>query len=123
MKKLRSTSTDEALESSGKLAKQASGSVLVRYGDTVVLVTRYRRATARKHRLLPADRRLPGKDLRGGKIPGGFFKREGSPPKKRCDLAADRPAAAANFAEGFLCETQVIATCSPPTGKHPDVSL
>jgi polyribonucleotide nucleotidyltransferase len=96
----------------GRLAKQAGGSALVRYGDTVVLVT----ATANKDAregidFFPLTVDYQEKTFAAGRIPGGFFKREGRPSEKEVltSRLIDRPLRP-NFAEGFYCETQVIAT-------------
>ena len=93
----------------GEIARQAGGAVLVSLDDTVVLVT----VVAAKQcqagtGLLPADRRLPGKDLRRRKIPGGFFKREGRPSEKETltSRLIDRPIRPL-FPDGFYNEVQV----------------
>src|SRR2546423_3609123 len=95
----------------GKLAKQAHGSALVRYGDTVVLVT----ACAAKEPREGLDFFPLTVDYRenfyaAGKIPGGFFKREGKPSEREVlnSRLIDRPIRPL-FAEGFKNETQVIA--------------
>jgi polyribonucleotide nucleotidyltransferase len=96
----------------GKMAKQANGSVLVRYGETVVLVT----ATASKNPLEGADF-LPltvnYQEMRyaAGKFPGGFFKREARPTEKDIltSRLIDRPLRPL-FPKGYSNETQVIAT-------------
>jgi len=95
----------------GRMAKQASGSVVVRYGDAMVLVT----ATANfmeeaKQSFFPLQVEYREKTYAAGKIPGGFFKREGRPSEKEI-LAArliDRPIRPL-FKEGFFSETQIIA--------------
>ena len=95
----------------GKLAKQAHGAAIVRYGDTVVLVT-----------ACAADKPREGIDFfpltvdyrenfyAAGKIPGGFFKREGKPSEREVlnSRMIDRPMRPL-FDEGFKNETQVIA--------------
>jgi polyribonucleotide nucleotidyltransferase len=96
----------------GRVAKQADGAALVRYGETVVLVT----AVAAKDFKLDTDFfpltvDYQEKTFAAGKIPGGFFKREGRPSEKEiltCRLIdrSIRPL----FAEGLRCETQIIAT-------------
>ena len=108
----------------GRMAKQADGAALVRYGETVVLVT----AVAAKDLKLDTDF-VPltvdyqEKTFAAGKIPGGFFKREGRPSEKEiltCRLIdrSIRPL----FAEGLRCETQVIATVlSADRENDPDV--
>jgi polyribonucleotide nucleotidyltransferase len=96
----------------GRLAKQASGSALVRYGDTVVLVTAVASREAREGiDFFPLTVDYQEKTFAAGKIPGGFFKREGRPSEKEVltSRLIDRPLRP-NFAEGFVCETQVIAT-------------
>src|SRR5881296_130517 len=108
----------------GKIAKQADGSVTVRYGDTVVLVT----ATAeRKERpgmgFLPLTVDYRENTYAAGKIPGGFFKREGRPTEKEIltSRLIDRPLRPL-FPEGFNCETQVIAlVVSADKENDPDV--
>jgi len=108
----------------GRMAKQADGAALVRYGETVVLVT----AVAAKDLKLDTDFfpltvDYQEKTFAAGKIPGGFFKREGRPSEKEiltCRLIdrSIRPL----FAEGLRCETQVIATVlSADRENDPDV--
>jgi polyribonucleotide nucleotidyltransferase len=94
----------------GRLAKQADGAVLVRLGDTVVLAT----ACAQKEPRVGVDFLPLTVDYRentyaGGKIPGGFFKREGRPNEKEIltSRMIDRPLRPL-FPEGYACETQVI---------------
>ena len=96
----------------GKLAKQAHGSVQVRYGDTVVLVA----ACANKKPRENADFFPLTVDYRenyyaSGRIPGGFFKREGKPTEKEVltSRLIDRPIRPL-FPAGFYCDTQVIAS-------------
>jgi polyribonucleotide nucleotidyltransferase len=108
----------------GKVAKQADGAALVRYGETVVLVT----AVAAKDLktdsdFFPLTVDYQEKTFAAGKIPGGFFKREGRPSEKEiltCRLIdrSIRPL----FSEGLRCETQVIATVlSADRENDPDV--
>ncbi len=108
----------------GRLAKQADGAALVRYGETVVLVT----AVAEKESKLDTDFfpltvDYQEKTFAAGKIPGGFFKREGRPSEKEiltCRLIdrSIRPL----FSEGLRCETQVIATVlSADRENDPDI--
>ena len=96
----------------GRLAKQASGSVLVRSGETMVLVT----SVAEKHGregidFFPLTVDYLEMTYAAGKIPGGFFKREGRPTEKEILTARfiDRPIRPL-FPKGFKCETQIIAT-------------
>ena len=108
----------------GRLAKQADGAALVRYGETVVLVTA---VAARELKLdtdfFPLTVDYQEKTFAAGKIPGGFFKREGRPSEKEiltCRLIdrSIRPL----FSEGLRCETQVIATVlSADRENDPDV--
>ena len=95
---------------SGDVAKQADGAVTVRFGDTVVLVTA---CAARKPRegidFLPLTVDYRENTYAAGKIPGGFFRREGRPNEKevltsRMIARPLRPL----FPEGYACETQVI---------------
>jgi polyribonucleotide nucleotidyltransferase len=108
----------------GRVAKQADGAALVRYGETVVLVT----AVAAKDLktdtdFFPLTVDYQEKTFAAGKIPGGFFKREGRPSEKEiltCRLIdrSIRPL----FSEGLRCETQVIATVlSADRENDPDV--
>ena len=109
---------------SGRIAKQAGGSALVRYGDTVVLVTA---VAAREPReaidFFPLTVDYQEKTFAAGKIPGGFFKREGRPSEKEVltSRLCDRPLRPL-FPDGFRCETQVIATVlSYDKENDPDV--
>src|SRR5438128_11991090 len=95
----------------GKLAKQAGGSVLVRYGDSVVLVTTCHAATAREGiDFLPLTVDYREYTYAAGRIPGGFFKREGKPPEKEVltSRLIDRPIRPL-FPAGWRYETQIIA--------------
>src|SRR5947209_12773440 len=95
----------------GKLAKQAGGSVIVRYGDSVVLVTACRAPTAREGiDFLPLTVDYREYTYASGRIPGGFFKREGKPAEKEvltCRVI-DRPIRPL-FPSGWRYETQIIA--------------
>ena len=71
----------------GKLAKQAHGSVIVRSGDTMVLVAASRAANPRDVDFLPLTVDYREYAYAAGRIPGGFFKREGKPPKRKCSPA------------------------------------
>ena len=109
----------------GKLAKQAHGSVVVRIGDNVVLAT----ATANPDPREGIDFFPLTVDYReytyaGGRIPGGFIKREGRPSEREIltSRMIDRPIRPL-FPEGFRCETQVIAfVLSADTENDPDVA-
>ncbi len=96
----------------GKVARQASGSVLVQYGDTVVLVTA---VTAEKRRegldFIPLTVNYLEMTYAAGRIPGGFFKREGRPSDRETLISRfiDRPLRPL-FPKGFRDEIQIIAT-------------
>src|SRR5512136_2103398 len=96
----------------GKMAKQANGAVVVRCGDTVVLVTAVASKTAKEGQdFFPLTVNYQEKAYAGGKIPGGFFKREGRPSDNEtltCRLI-DRPIRPL-FPDNFLNETQIMAT-------------
>lgn len=97
---------------SGKMAKQANGAVLVRYGDTAVLVTATASAAPREGiDFFPLTVDYEEKLYSVGKIPGGFIKREGR-PSEAAILAGrliDRPIRPL-FADGFRNDVQVVAT-------------
>ncbi len=95
----------------GRLAKQADGSVIVRSGDTVVLVTACAAATPREGiDFLPLTVDYKEYTYASGRIPGGFFKREGKPTEKEVltSRLIDRPIRPL-FPSGWRHETQVIA--------------
>ena len=95
----------------GKLAKQADGSVLVRSGDTVVIVTACHAASAREGiDFLPLTVDYREYTYASGRIPGGFFKREGKPSEKEIltSRLIDRPIRPL-FSSGWRYETQIIA--------------
>ena len=96
----------------GKIARQADGAVLARYGDTVVLCTAvYQREPKPGVDFFPLTVNYQEKAFAAGKIPGGFFKREGRPSEKETltSRLIDRPIRPL-FASGFVNETQVICT-------------
>jgi len=96
----------------GKLARQADGAVLVTFGESTVLVTA---VAAREQKpgqdFFPLSVHYQEKYFAAGKIPGGFFKREGRPTERETLISRliDRPIRPL-FPKGFLNETQVIAT-------------
>jgi polyribonucleotide nucleotidyltransferase len=108
----------------GKLAKQADGAVLVRSGDTVVLVTACHAATAREGiDFLPLTVDYREYTYASGRIPGGFFKREGKPSEKEVltSRLIDRPIRPL-FPAGWRYETQIIALLlSADTDNDADV--
>src|SRR6185436_1261317 len=108
----------------GKLAKQADGSVIVRIGDTVVLVTACHASSAREGiDFLPLTVDYREYTYASGRIPGGFFKREGKPTEKEVltSRVIDRPIRPL-FPSGWRYETQVIAmVLSADTANDSDV--
>ncbi len=94
----------------GKLAKQANGSVMVRYGDTMVLVTAVAGGVREDIDFFPLSVEYREKSFAAGKIPGGFFKREGKPSDKEVLSARliDRPIRPL-FPDEYLNDTQVAA--------------
>src|SRR6478736_5527358 len=104
----------------GKLAKQAGGSVIVRSGDSVVLVTACRAANAREGiDFLPLTVDYREYTYASGRIPGGFFKREGKPAEKEVltSRVIDRPIRPL-FPAGWRYETQVIALVLSADGEN-----
>jgi polyribonucleotide nucleotidyltransferase len=96
----------------GKFAKQADGSVVVKYGDTVVLATAVAKKEARSDiDFFPLTVDYQEKAYAAGKIPGGFFKREGRPTEKEVltSRLIDRPIRPI-FPDGFYSETQGIVS-------------
>jgi polyribonucleotide nucleotidyltransferase len=94
----------------GRMAKQADGAVLVRVGDTVVLATACAQRDPRPGvDFLPLTVDYRENTYAAGKIPGGFFKREGRPNEKEIltSRVIDRPLRPL-FPEGYSCETQVV---------------
>ena len=110
----------------GKVARQADGAVVIRQGDTVVLVTAVYSptpATPRGGDVIPLTVDYREKTYAAGKIPGGFFKREGRPTEKEILTARliDRPIRPL-FPHGFQHELQVMATVLSSDGQYdPDV--
>ena len=108
---------------SGKVAKQANGSALVRYADTVVLATACTTKPREGIDFFPLTVDYREYNYAAGKIPGGFFKREGRPTEKEIltSRLIDRPVRPL-FPEGFNDETQVIAmVLSADSDNNPDV--
>ena len=96
----------------GRLARQADGAVLVSYGETSVLCTAVGQKTPRESvDFLPLTVNYQEKTFAAGKIPGGFFKREGRPSEREVltSRLIDRPLRPL-FASGYRHETQVICT-------------
>ncbi|MEK6777563.1 MAG: polyribonucleotide nucleotidyltransferase [bacterium] len=107
----------------GNVAKQASGSVMARYGDTVVLVAAVSAQNERQGvDFLPLTIQYQEKFYAAGKIPGGFFKREGRPTEFETlsSRLIDRPLRPL-FPDNYFFETQVIATVlSADQQNYPD---
>ncbi len=94
----------------GRFAKQASGAVMVTYGETMVLAAVVADETEREGiDFFPLQVEYREKTSAAGKIPGGFFKREGRPTEKEILSARliDRPIRPM-FSENFRCETQIV---------------
>src|SRR3989449_464067 len=103
---------DEIVFETGKLAKQADGAVLVRSGETMVLATAQGRMEAREGAdFFPLTVDVEERMYAAGKIPGGFFKREGRPTERAILTARmiDRPIRPL-WPKGFKNEVQVICT-------------
>jgi polyribonucleotide nucleotidyltransferase len=108
----------------GRIARQADGAVLCTYGDTVVLCSVVGQRTPKPGiNFFPLTVNYQEKSFAAGKIPGGFFKREGRPSEKEVltSRLIDRPIRPL-FHPNFRCETQVIATVlSHDLENDPDV--
>jgi polyribonucleotide nucleotidyltransferase len=97
--------------STGALAKQADGSVTVRYGDTVLLVTAVAEKEEATTDFMPLTVNYQEMSYAAGRFPGGFFKREGRPSEREVltSRLIDRPLRP-SFMKGYRNETQIIAT-------------
>ena len=108
----------------GRIARQADGAVLAQYGGTTVLATAVAAKEARPGiDFFPLTVNYQEKTFAAGKIPGGYFKREGRPTEKETltSRLIDRPIRPL-FASGFKNETQVIATVlSHDMENDPDI--
>ncbi len=108
----------------GKIAKQADGAAFVSYGDTVVLVAACAAKEAKEGQdFFPLTVDYRENTYAAGKIPGGFFKREGRPTEKEIltSRLIDRPLRPL-FPEGFSCETQIVAlVLSADKENDPDI--
>jgi len=96
----------------GRIARQADGAVLATYGDTAVLCTVvFNKQPKAGIDFFPLTVNYQEKTFAAGKIPGGFFKREGRPTEKETltSRLIDRPIRPL-FAHGFKNETQIICT-------------
>src|ERR671935_2339498 len=108
----------------GKVARQADGAVIAKYGDTTVIATV---VSAKEPKegidFLPLTCNYQEKFYAAGRIPGGYFKREGRPTEKETLVSRliDRPIRPL-FAAGYRCDTQVIATVlSHDLENDPDI--
>ena len=108
----------------GKIARQADGAVMASYGDTIVLCTAVGMKSAKAGQdFFPLTVNYQEKAFAAGKIPGGFFKREGRPSEKETLVSRliDRPIRPL-FPEGFRNEVQVVATVlSHDMENDPDI--
>src|SRR6202158_369220 len=107
----------------GKIARQATVAIVVRYGDTVLLVTACMSSAKNDRDFLPLAVDYREYTYSAGKIPGGFFKREGRPSEREIltSRQIDRPLRPL-FPEGWNRETQVIAmVLSADSENDPDV--
>ena len=107
----------------GKMARQAHGAVVARYGDTVVLSTACMDSKATDKDFLPLTVDYREYTYSAGKIPGGFFKREGRPSEREIltSRLTDRPLRPL-FPEGYSTETQIVSmVLSADSENDPDV--
>jgi polyribonucleotide nucleotidyltransferase len=112
--------SEELIIQAGKLAKQADGAVTVQYGGTVVLVTAVVSKEVKEGTdFLPLTVEYQEKTYAAGKIPGGFFKREGRPSEKEILTARliDRPIRPL-FPDGFINEIQIMCLVLSHDGKN-----
>ncbi|MDD5166363.1 MAG: polyribonucleotide nucleotidyltransferase [Candidatus Omnitrophica bacterium] len=123
IQKIKFGRNDLILET-GRIAKQANGSVTVQYGGTVVLVTACMSGEIREGQdFFPLTVEYQEKTYAAGRIPGGFFKREGRPSESEILTARliDRPIRPL-FPDGFLNEVQIIAVVLSSDGENdPDI--
>ena len=116
---------DTVVLETGRIARQATGAVMVTIGDTAVLVTAVGKKEADPNKgFFPLTVNYQEKTYAAGRIPGGFFKREGRPSEKEtltCRLI-DRPIRPL-FPKGFMNEVQIIATVmSTDKDADPDIA-
>ena len=117
--KIKFGKNDLILET-GRLAKQANGSVTITYGATVILVTACMSSSIREGQdFFPLTVEYQEKTYAAGRIPGGFFKREGRPSENEIlgSRLIDRPIRPL-FPEGFLNEVQVMAMVLSSDGEN-----
>jgi polyribonucleotide nucleotidyltransferase len=116
--------TQELIVETGKVAKQADGSVVIRYGDTMLLVAAVSGRTAKEGLdFFPLTVEYRENSFAAGRIPGNYFRREGRPSEKEvltCRMI-DRPVRPL-FADGYRFETQIVASViSADADNDPDV--
>jgi len=107
----------------GKIAKQANGAIVARYGDTILLTTACMAPDANDRDFLPLTVDYRENTYAAGKIPGGFFKREGRPSEKEIltSRLIDRPMRPL-FPEAWRNETQIVSmVLSADSDNDPDV--
>ncbi len=108
----------------GKVARQADGAVIATYGETIVLATVVSAKTPKEGiDFLPLTCNYQEKTYAAGRIPGGYFKREGRPTERETLISRliDRPIRPL-FANGYRCDTQVIVTTlSHDLENDPDI--
>ncbi|MBA4186372.1 MAG: polyribonucleotide nucleotidyltransferase, partial [Acidobacteria bacterium] len=114
----------ELMVETGKVAKQADGAVVVRYGDTMILVTAVSARTAKEGLdFFPLTVEYRESTYSAGRIPGNYFRREGRPNEKEvltCRMI-DRPVRPL-FPEGYRFETQIVGSViSADLENDPDV--
>ncbi|MBK8466829.1 MAG: polyribonucleotide nucleotidyltransferase [Chloracidobacterium sp.] len=114
----------ELVVETGKVAKQADGSVVIRYGDTMLLVAAVSARTAKEGLdFFPLTVEYRENSFAAGRIPGNYFRREGRPSEKEvltCRMI-DRPVRPL-FADGYRFETQIVASViSSDAENDPDV--
>jgi polyribonucleotide nucleotidyltransferase len=115
---------EELIVETGKVAKQADGSVVIRYGETMVLVTAVSMKSAKEGLdFFPLTVEYRESSYSAGRIPGNYFRREGRPSEKEvltCRLI-DRPIRPL-FPDGYRFETQIVGTViSSDAENDPDV--
>lgn len=116
--------SQDLIVETGKVAKQADGSVVIRYGDTMLLVAAVSARTAREGMdFFPLTVEYRENSFAAGRIPGNYFRREGRPSEKEiltCRMI-DRPVRPL-FADGYRFETQIVASViSADMDNDPDV--
>src|SRR6188474_3050170 len=121
-KEIQTGSTPLSFET-GRLARQADGAVVARQGDTMVLTTACTATSTQPRDFLPLTVDYREAASAGGRIPGGFFKREGRMTEKETITSRliDRPLRPL-FPDGYSNETQIIAFVLSADGENdPDI--